>query len=140
MIKIIAEPGHTWSFLAYKFLGSSNRFRELLDANPQYHELDQPKPGDILYIPNNQRDPAINARSLDSVSAGVISIEENIYPWKSLTNYLERIAQYHPFALENIEECNGDTLEDAVEPYIPEENIITDITSNTTVINFNLLG
>lgn len=140
MIKIIVEPGHTWSYLAYFFLGSSSKFRELLDANPQYHELDQPKPGDVIIIPDDQTDPNVNNRSLDTVANGIVSLEENIYPWTSLTNYLERLSTYHPFALENIEECNGDSLEEARDPYIPEENIITDVTSNSGVVNFNLLS
>ena len=79
-------------------------------------------------------------RKLDTVSNGIVSLEENIYPWKSLTNYLERLSTYHPFALENIEECNGDSLDGASEPYVPEENIITQVTSNGGVVNFNLLS
>lgn len=139
MIRIIIEPGTSWAYLAYKYLGSSSKFRDLLDANPQYNELDQPKPGDVVVIPTDEVNNPVNARALDNFSTGIITTNENIYPWTNLKNYLERLATYHPFSLENIEECNGDSLDPATEPYIPEEEILTTITNTSNVVNFNLL-
>lgn len=135
MKKIVIEPGQSFAQLAYLYLGASSKFRDLLEVNPQYHELDQPKPGDVIVIPDNSADTL--DRSLDSLVSGSTEVEDNIYPWVNLTNYVDRLSTYHPMALINIEDCNGDSLSPATPPYVPE---VEDTTANTeTIVNFNLI-
>lgn len=119
-MKLVVEPGMTWTSIAYKYLGAGNRFRDLLNSNPQYHELDQPSPGDIINIPNDQ--------IIES------TIAEAPYPWLDFNNYLQRLSTYHDFAINNVDDCNGDTLTPATMASVEPST-----TDTPSTIQFSLL-
>lgn len=108
-LRHIVEPGDTWGSLAYRYLGASIKFRDLLEVNPEYHELSQPRVGDVITVVTKDKFLPDRKRRQD-----------DILPWRDINKYIDRLLTYTDYNLENIEECNGDTLSPAVEPYVPE--------------------
>ena len=112
-VSIPFDQSYTWRKLGFLYFTDSLSYREVLDQNPQWEVTELPPVGAQLRISS----AAAQASSTLSQGSFVFNgtdnpIQEFIYPFDTLEDYVLSLVRYPEKALANVNQINGYGLND----------------------------
>jgi hypothetical protein len=99
----IWKTGDTWWKVAYKKYGDETRYRDIIEANPQFSPVRLPTPGTRLDIPTTLPDTP-QSRTVESDPT------QYYFPWVDPNEYYRRLYDYNGIALWFVNDINGPVI------------------------------
>jgi len=112
MITTPFQPQFDWRRLGYLFYTDSLKYREVLDANPQWNVTELPPLGAQIQV-SSTVDPSSGGLSQSSFVFGLTANDETdlIYPYDSKSEYTEALNRYTLYSVFFKDSINGYTAD-----------------------------
>lgn len=119
--------GDSWNKVAYAYYGDSREFRRVIELNESYDIRVVPAQGARIFVTGpdgtrgknpssgsagspgtlNQLSPALNLSRTSQEASEPIDIATAIFPWDSLDDFSQRLANYTAYSLLERDRING---------------------------------
>jgi hypothetical protein len=108
MITVPFQPQFEWRRLGYLFYTDSLKYRDVLDANPQWNVMELPPLGAQIEVQPTS-DPGSGGLSQSSFVFGLTANDEEdlLYPYNSKTEYREALDRYTLYSVFFQDSLNG---------------------------------
>lgn len=100
-MQYIWGSGDTWHRVAFLQYGDETRYREILNANPNFTIIDTPQQGETITVPSIGTDSLFGNDSLSDRT------DRYYFPWVNPSDYYDRLLEYNGVALVNKLDQNG---------------------------------